>query len=419
MPWLLVSFACCLLGSAFFSFSETCLTSLSESKAKAVQDTWGRRGEVLTLWRESPQGVLTTILIGNNVTNVLAPVLLSELMRAMLGEDRVAVALAWASSITTFMLLVFGEITPKTLARQHSERLAVPVMTLLAPIHSLLRPATWVFVRLARLAVRMFGGELSGAQGMSAGEIQAAIDLGQRAGVLDRSRARALNGVFALADTPVREIMVARPEMECLDLEGDAGDLVERVSRTRFSRLPVVRGHVDEVVGVLHVKDLLRELARGAEPSTRLLRRLSRQPLFVPETTRLDRLLGVFQSDRQHLAVVLDEHGGTAGVVSLEDILEELVGEIHDEHDTGEEMRLVPAGTSRWVAPGRLPIAVLQRQLGLELPREPGYETLAGLLMDLAGHVPIEGSRWAVGGLRFEILVGDERRLDLLRIERQ
>jgi CBS domain containing-hemolysin-like protein len=412
---LAVAFAACLLGSCFFSFSETCLTSLSESRALALMGGGGRRVSVLRLWLDSPHEILTTILIGNNIANSLAAVLMAQLTMVVLGQ----IAIAWASGAMTILVLVFGEITPKTLARQHADRAAVPVLLVLRLLHLGLYPVTWIFVRIASLAVRLAGSELSGAQDVTESELRAMVDLARREGILDPTRARYLSAVFELKDRQVREIMVARPEIDALDLEVAPAELVRQADGSEHSRLPVFRGDVDEILGVLHSKDLLHLLATTDEQvSTRRLQLLLRQPIFVPEAMRLESVLAAFRESRQHLAVVLDEFGGTAGIVTLEDVLEELVGEIRDEHDDSEvEPALVPAGPGRWTAPGRLPLAELERDLGLNVPKEAGYETLAGLLMDVAGRVPEPGYSLEWQGWRFRVLTGDDRRIGLVRLE--
>lgn len=414
---LSLAFAACLAASCYFSFSETCLTSLSESKARAILGTGGPRAGVLHLWIERPHHVLTTILIGNNIANSLAAVLMAQLTNVLLGD----VAIAWASGSMTLLVLVFGEITPKTLARQHAEATAVPVLLVLRVFNLLFKPFTWMFVLVTSGFVRLAGGDIGGGQDVTEAELQAMIDLGKREGSLSVGKAGYLRAVFDLADRQVREVMVSRTDIDALDLDQPPDELVRQVDSSEHSRLPAFRGSMDDVVGVLHGKDLLHLLASREGPVTRReIRNLLRQPLFVPETMRLETLLSVFRESRQHLVVVLDEFGGTAGIATLEDVLEELVGEIRDEHDRKEEIpELVPAGPGRWTTTGRLPLGVMERSLDLELPKELGYETLAGLLMDLAGDVPAEGSRHRFGGFSFEVLTGDERRVGLVRIVRE
>jgi putative hemolysin len=406
----------CLVASAFFSFSETCLTSLSESKAHAILARGSRHASVLELWLAQPHEVLTTILIGNNVANNYAPVLMTALVQVWTGKP----SLALAGGLMTVLVLLFGEITPKILARQYAERTAVPVLLVLRAFYVVIRPATWLFVAIPRGIGRVFGWEIGRNQDVTEDEIQAMIDLGRREGVLAETKGEYLRAVFELADRQVRDIMVARMDLVALDLDLPPEELVRRADGCDHSRIPVYRGSIDDIVGVLHVKDLLHLLASSEAPADhKAIKLLLRQPRFVPETMKLETLLATFRSGRQHLAVALDEFGGTAGIVTLEDVLEELVGEIRDEHDPDvEEAALVAAGPQRWTAPGRLPLAVLERELELEIPRGAAYETLGGLLMDLAGTVPKEGQRLSRRGWKFEVLTGDDKRVGLVRIER-
>lgn len=403
----------CVFGSSFFSFSETCLTSLPESRAQSIISRDPRRNGVLLLWIEKPHEVLTTILVGNNLANIIATALMTRLAMITWGEAAVTAAVG----IMTFLVLVFGEVTPKTLARQHAARLAVPVMQVLRFLRILLFPVTWLLSLVARLAVRLTGGDTKPGSDVTEDEIQAMIDLGSREGMISGAKARYLRSVFDLGTRSVREVLVARREIEAINLDASVEELLCQVAGSPHSRIPAYRGTIDDIVGILHARDLLQRLALpGARISREELEGLLREPLLVPETMVLERLLRLFRRSRQHLVVVLDEFGGTMGIVTLEDVLEELVGEIWDEHDEAEAPVLVRRGPGRWHAHGRLPASVLEKTTGIELSRE-GYDTLAGLLLQLAGEVPAVGRRFELADATFEVLSGDEKKVGLVSIE--
>jgi len=411
---LVVAVGACVVASAFFSLSETCLTSLTEARTQAIVARSGRRGRVLLSWLERPHEVLTTILVGNNVANIVATALMTRLALQLWGE----VAVSSAVGIMTFLVLVFGEITPKTVARQHAVRLAVPVMHVLRVLAFALAPVTWLLARLATASARLTGGRgAAGSSDVTEDEIEAMIDLGSREKTIAPLKARYLRGVFGLGTRSAREIMVARTDVDAIDGDWPVEQIVRRLAESQFSRMPVYRGTIDSVVGILHGRDLLLALVgRRDLPTADELHALLREPIFVPETMVLERLLRLFRRTRQHLVVVLDEHGGTAGIVTLEDVLEELVGEIRDEHDDEESPVIVRRGPGRWQADGRIPLTALGLAIGVDLPRE-SVDTLAGLLMRAAGKVPEPGSRLELSGVRFEVLSGDEKRVGQVRVE--
>ena len=405
--------AACIVTSAFFSFCETCLTSLSHGKIHAILATQGRRAGVLNLWLERPHQVLTTILVGNTVVNALASALLGKVADDLWGSDGVTYAVAIAS----FLILVFGEITPKTLARQVAMKAAVPAMHVLRVAHVLLWPVTWVMTHLSRWATQLMGIQVPTGD-VTQEEIEAMIDLASREGVLTGGKGEYLSAVFRMSTRAAREVMVARTDIAALDLDLAPDELIRRVDESGHSRIPVYRESVDEIVGVLLAKDLLHALIEKDRAPTRdEIRALVREPLFVPESLRLDKLLRLLRRGGQHLAVVLDEFGGTSGIATLEDVLEELVGDIRDEHDAHDAPVLVRRGPGRWRADGRLPLKALEEDLGLEFG-DIAFDTLGGLLMDLAGEVPKTGSAYEFGGFRFEVLDADAKRVGLVRLVR-
>jgi CBS domain containing-hemolysin-like protein len=408
---LAVTVVACLGVAGFLSFAETCLTSLSESKVHAIINAGGRHARALGLWMDHPHEVLVTILVANNIASTLVAALVTRM--AMLVFDQAALSIA--VGVTSLLIIMFGEITPKTLGRRYAHRAAVPTIVVLSAVHAVLRPLTWALTRVARSAVQVFGGDLDASRDVTEDEIEALVDLGRREGSLQPAKADTLRAVFRMSYTTTREIMVPRTDILAVDLDLPPADFVLAVDTCGHTRVPVYRGTVDDIVGVLHAKDLLHHMVESGTPrSAAEIEALLREPLFVPETMRADTLLRFFRKSRQHLAVVVDEFGGTAGVTTLEDVLEELVGEIWDEHDQ-EEPVIVRRGPGRWTADGRIPLSVVEEKLGLELPEDRDYDTLAGLLLELAGNVPRVGSTHETQGYRFEVLTGDEKRVGLVR----
>jgi CBS domain containing-hemolysin-like protein len=290
-----------------------------------------------------------------------------------------------------FLLSVFGEVLPMTVAVEHPERVSAWVTRPVAWLSLVLAPVRVALGGLTALTLRLVGSERKGQPELTEEELRTLVDVGAREGVVERTEREMIHGVFELENTLVRELMVPRPDMFCLDVATAPGRILELLRDQLHSRVPVYEGSVDQIIGVLYTKDLLPYL-RGL-PGEFVLRSHLHPPYFVPESKRADALLREFQAKKLHLAIVVDEYGGTAGLVSLEDLLEELVGEIRDEFD--EEERLIQSvGEREYRVSGRLPIHELGAVTGLQVPND-AYDTVGGWVLDLFGRVPNKGERKA------------------------
>lgn len=321
----------CLVCSAFFSGSETALTSLGRARTQQLLHDGGKRAKVLTLWAEQPVAILTTILIYNNVVNVTASALATDVSNRMLGgnPDGWISPVAAAVGVMTLALLTFGEIVPKSLARTHSTRIAVPIMRLLRPLHTLVTPLTAAFVALSRA----LGAKESNAPIVNEADLGWLIDLGEAEGSISDDQAKLLQSVFELDDQVAAEVMV--PLAEVVSVPDDVGlpQLLKILVAAGHSRLPIRAGEPTNVIGVCYAKDLLRYLADQPDPETFEVRALARPAVHIPQDKRIDILLREMQEDRVHLAMVVDSTPQVIGIITLEDIIEELIGEVYDEHD--------------------------------------------------------------------------------------
>jgi CBS domain containing-hemolysin-like protein len=300
------------------------------------------------------------------------------------------VGLPIAIGAMTVLLVIFGEVLPMTLAVEHPERYSAWVNRPVAWLSALLWPVRGVLGALTALTLRLVGSERKrGEPEISEEELRTLVDVGAREGVVDRTEREMIHKVFELEDTVVREVMVPRLDMFCLDLATPTADILPLLREQLHSRVPVFEETVDQIIGVLYTKDLLPYL-RGLPADFDLRARLH-PPYFVPESKRADALLREFQAKKLHLAIVVDEYGGTAGLVTLEDLLEELVGEIRDEFD--EEERLIQkVDPSTYRVSGKLPIDELNSATGLTLPNE-SFDTVGGWVLDLFGRVPRRGEK--------------------------
>lgn len=415
--WEGFGIAGCLVASAFFSSSETALTSLSKPQAQNLFEEKGARS--LKLWLERPIEVLTAILIGNNIFNITASALATDLANRLLAGTS---ASDWAIPVTvgvmTFLLLTFGEITPKAIAKRMYMTLSAPMMSLLRVPYLIFYPFTMIFSRLTQGLMRLMGNDPEEqAPFVTAEEIEYMINLGSREGTFSEDRERMLLSVFEISDTTVHEIMVPRTDAVILNTDMNLDDIVETLQRCGHSRLPVYQDGVDNIVGIFYAKDLIKLSLGDVDKSDFDIQNYLHKPFFVPSSKRLADLLSEFQRQRIHMAIVVDEFGGTDGLITLEDIIEEFFGEIQDEYDAEPE-QLVPISETLLRADARVPVCEIESYFDIKLPEDGDYETLGGFLMSESGVVPAQGDEIVWNQLVFRVVDADEKKVISVEIER-
>lgn len=410
--WEWVTILVCVLLSGFFSGSETAYTSLSKAKFQALIDSRRRQRDPLHIWLRKPSDLLTAILIGNNLVNIGASALATDIASRIFRSQGLAVAVG----VTTLVILVVGEITPKVMARRYAERMVLASAWSLAGFYYLCWPLTYIFGALTRFLIQSTGGDpQKDFSTVEADELERQVAMSAAEGGIETLPADLIGKVFRFSDKSVKDIMVPRTGMVALEAGDDARKIMEVANLTGHSRLPVFSGAPDEVIGVFHVKDLFREpVERWGE--FKLAEHLN-PPTFIPESAHLGDVLGEFQERRHHLAIVVDEFGGTEGIVTLEDILEELVGEIQDEFDQDEvNMRRLPSGALE--VSGQTPVEDLRSAFAGWAEKVPA-KTVGGLVMEVSGKVPVPGEAVFLEGLRFTVLRSDDRRILKIRVEDQ
>jgi CBS domain containing-hemolysin-like protein len=321
------------------------------------------------------------------------------------------------TGLTTLVLLIFGEITPKTFAKRHATGFALALIPLVALVYLLLWPLAWLFVQIPRGLSRAIKVE-SGGESVTSRELEYLIELGARQGSLDKVKERLLSSVLAFTEVLVKEIMLPRTQVIALEEGASYDEVMKLATESELSRIPVYRGTMDEVVGILYVKLMLADLRKGLDPEHFQLAKYMKRPFFVPEVMKVSRLLAEMQRRKTHIAIVVDEFGGTSGIVTLEDVVEEIVGEIHDESDV-EEKKLRVQSDGVILADGAVSLRELEEHLGVEFPEDGDYETLGGFLTATAGRVPPSGSLVVWGGLTFTVKAADERRVLKVEVARK
>ncbi len=397
--------------SALFSGMETALVSLSDVKLRARVEDGEELPHLLRRWIEVPNQVLAALLIGNNLVNITASALATHLTETLLRETPWS---GWgipiAVGVMTLLILVLGEVAPKTFAKHNPERYA-KLLPALEPFWVVFYPATIVLVNLTRHVVEGMGGDLNrDTSAVTEEDIEQMVRIGKIAGSLDANASELLEGVLELDEKVAREIMVPRTDVHAVELGTPIEEVLEQVTRGGYSRYPVYRDSIDDVVGVVYAKDLMEAILKEG-PEGIELHDVMREPMILPENMSVPDLLVAMKGARVHMCVIASEYGGVAGLVSLEDIVEEVFGDIYDEHDREQEpVRAV--GDDTWLVEGVVTLSDLEDELGVPLEdEEEDYETVTGLLMKVAGRLPEPGYIHLHDGVRFEVLRSNPTRI--------
>jgi putative hemolysin len=403
-----------IFGSAFFASAETALTALSEARIRQLQDERPRLRRHFQRWLDHPARIMSTLLVGNSAVNVGASVLGAHIAHLYLES--------WADAATvgvmTFLLLSFGEVAPKVFAKRFASWWAPRVVRWVCLLDTVFRPLSWFFSRLGKATVRTAGaaGVPTEEPTVTETEIEHMIDLGEREGVLDAHQGELLRSALEFEDTVVNEVMVPRTEMVALSITAPLADVLAAVNDSRHSRFPVYRDARDKIVGTLHVKDLLRHIGDADGCHTfDWTEHVRPNPMFVPETQKISKLLRDMRTRRLHLAIVVDEFGGTSGIVTLEDLLEEIVGEIQDEFDA-EEPLIQDLGQGKFLANARVPMWDLGQRLDVEFPDAGDYETLGGFVTHRLGRLPERGAHFDWENFTFTVREADARHVRRVEI---
>ncbi|MBW7994972.1 MAG: HlyC/CorC family transporter [Candidatus Glassbacteria bacterium] len=399
-----------LLGSAFFSGSETALISVNKVKMQSWLEEDNRLGRLAAKFISSPSDILSSLLVGNNLMNVIATVLIADLIFQMFPQRRelsILISALIIPAVTTPPILFFGEIIPKSMAREHAGRTIRLVTTPLLLAHYILTPIAWITRRISSRLLKLAGvSDQHREEIFTRKNIQRVLIESGRNGVLDEEERNFISGVFNFSEITVREVMTPRTEIVAVPKDTPAEEIAATMSRSKYSRIPIYEESLDHITGIVHVVDLLG----GAEHGQPILHPV----ILSPETRKADSLFYEMRHRKCHLAVVLDEYGGTAGIVTLEDLLEELVGDIHDVHDNTGTLVKIGRDNSIFVD-GRTRFDELKDKISLP-DFSHGVETIGGLLIAELGRIPEPGERFQIGNLRITVLEATPKRVERLRI---
>ncbi len=394
--YLVLLFVCLLL-SAFFSGSETAFISLQRFRLEHMVNTEVAGAKRVARMIKHPEKLLSTILLGNNFVNTAAAALGTAVAVKLWDEQGIIIA----TVVVTVLLLVFSETTPKTIATRHAERLSLLSSRPIQAMSWLLTPFVLVLSWIASGVSKLFGGEPLHSSLVGEEEIRTMISVGHREGTVEEDEAEMLHKVFDFGNRPVREAIVPRTEVVWVEKGTKLADFLSIYAQSPLSRFPVYEDNMDNVVGILSVKDVLMALARGAVSNESAIDELIRPAYFTPESKRISELFAEMRDRNYRMAVVVDEYGGTAGVVSLSRLVEEIVGPVGDELAEAEkEYEAINEYTFQ--IDGGMHIEEANEEMGLELP-EGEYETVAGFVLDLLGYIPKPGEKLKYKDLKIVI----------------
>ena len=410
-----------LMMSALFSGSETALTAASRGKLRAQADKGSTGAAAALKVTEDNERMIGALLLGNNIVNITSASLATALLTRMYGDGGVALA----TFVMTALVLIFGEVLPKTYAITNAEVAASRVAPLIRVVILVFSPVVSVVRALVRLLLRLFGvrADPDGHILALREEIVGAIALGHSGGAVEKEDRDRLLGALDLNDRTVDEIMRHRSQVEMVDADRSPDDILTQILASPHTRLPVYRDSDENILGVIHAKDLLREvdrLVRGPQGDAQALAdldilKIAMKPYFVPDTTALDEQMRQFLKRQTHFALVVDEYGALRGLITLEDILEEIVGEITDEFDLAHDTVLKRAENGDYFVEGSMTIRDLNRAMDWQLPDDEA-NTIAGLVIHEAQMIPNEKQAFSFHGFRFEVVTRRENRIMKLRV---
>ena len=413
-PWIALGIVIvCLALSAFFSGSETALTAASRARMHALETSGDNRAKIINRLLLAKERFIGAMLIGNNVVNIGASAFTTSVLIQFFGAE----GTLYATIVMSILVIIFAEVMPKTIAITSPDRAALVLSRPLSFVVALFGPVTIAIETLVRIFLRPFGFRIGANDAILSAteELRGAVDLLHSEGSVETEAHKMFGGLLDLAELEVSDIMVHRTKMRTISADQPPEDIVREVLNSPHTRLPLWSGSPENIIGILHAKDLLRAYdAAGGRASDLDVKEVALEPWFVPDTTSLNDQLKAFLSKKIHVALVVDEYGEVMGLVTLEDILEEIVGDIRDEHDIRVQgLRAMPDGSVR--VDGSVPIRDLNRAMDWNLP-DSNATTIAGLVIHESRSIPDAGQSFTFHGFRFRVLRKMRNRITALRI---
>ncbi len=386
--------------SGFFSSAETALFSISKAKAVHLAKEKGVVNALIKKMKDDPHRLLSTILIGNNLVNVAASAMATAITIGMVPSNA-KIAIGTATGVMTFLILIFGEIFPKSVATRNNVLIARIVIL----------PIYWLSIIFYPIVVFLnfipkLTGKIKRKPKVTEEELLTIVEVVEEEGEIKEEEKELIHNIFEFDDTNASEIMTPRGDMFVIDIDEEF--ILEEVIQSGFTRFPVIQDDVDHVIGILNIKDLFMQQATSSDLID--VRKIMMEPFFVPENKKLDNLLQEFKKRKQHMAIVVDEHGGVSGLITLEDALEEIVGEIIDETDKFEP-HIVKLKSNEWRVLGKSEIDEVNETIEMDIPDTREYDTFSGYVLDQIGRIPKEKEEIQLGDFVVTVLEMDGNRI--------
>ena len=396
-------------GSAFFSASETALMSLSKIRLRHMQEEGVKNADLVASLIETPTKLLNTILIGNNVVNIAATSISTALLTSKLGANGVAVATA----VMTLLVLIFGEITPKSVAANNSESLSLKVSKVIKVIITILSPIVFVFTLVTKVIFKLIGVKINEKDSfITEEELKTMVNVSHEEGVLEIEEREIINNVFEFGDMQAKDAMIQRMDMVTVEIDDSYDDIIEVFKEEKLSRLPVFEESVDDIVGIINIKDMI--FLSDEEVSKFTVREYMREPFFTYEFKKITQLLEDMKKSKAQMAIVLDEYGGTSGLLTVEDLVEEIVGDIDDEYDEDED-DIVVVKEDEYIVDGSTRISDVNEMIGTEIESEE-FDSIGGYLIGYIDGLPKEKEVIEIGNVKFCIEKLEKNRISKIHI---
>ena len=404
----------CLFFIAILSSSEVAFISVNRMRLRHLIEKGSKNAEIVQKLRDQHDRLFSAVILSGNLFTVLATSIGTALAINYFGEDK---GIVIATIAITILTVVFGELTPKTFGVTYAEGISLFLARPMEIFITIISPFVWIFNKLSNSIIRLFGGEIKLApQFLTEEEMKSMISIGEEEGALEKEEKEMLHKVFAFGDKKVTEAMVPRTEIVAITEDALLAEVLSLVTDEGYSRYPVIMENVDNIIGVLYVKDILRKMAKEEVTPNTPIRSFIRDAYYIPESKMVTALLDEMQKNKFQIAIVLDEHGGTAGLITLEDIMEEIVGGIQDEFEAIEAEKEVEVVDERtFVVSGTTGMDEINELVGTDLDSKD-FHTIGGFLFGLFGRLPKVGEQLRYHGLRFLILEMDGKKIEKLKI---
>ncbi len=401
--------------SGLFSASETALTAFKSMDLEEIENTNPKTAKLLKKWLTKPNEILTAILLGNNIVNILASSIATVVTLQIMGSKS-GNAVAVATISMTVVVLIFGEITPKIVAKTYSKKISGIVIGPIYVLSIIALPIIKLLMFITKIISRMMGVDIKHENLMiTEEEIKSYINVGEAEGIIEEEEREMIHSIIEFGDTTAKEVMTPRTSIFMLDAESTIDEVWDDIIQSGYSRIPVYGEDLDEILGILYVKDLMILAKKGTTDIP--IKNVLREAYFVPDTKSIVEILNEFRSKQVHMAIVLDEYGGTVGLATIEDLIEEIIGEIKDEYDLHEEDEIEKIGESKYRVDARINIEDLNKELELNIPESEDYESLGGYILDILGRVAEVEDVVELEGIKMKVLEIDKMRVVKILIE--